>query len=153
MGSVIMKTWTTTSWIYRTFGQKEQTNDSGKRWSDGVVARRYFTPDYNNLQKMMIEVADFCNREQMTLKAVLPLTSAQTLEYGQTVEYSSFTNGVVAAAGIGQGWGFSNVVGFAAFLERVEQIPDEEYERRCNNNVSVAASPSVAPPPLPAEAL
>jgi hypothetical protein len=56
-------------------------------------------------------------------------------------------NGVAAAAGIGQGWGFSNV-GFAVFLERVEEISDEEYERRRNNSVPVTASPSVAPPPL-----
>jgi hypothetical protein len=74
----------------------------------------------------------------MTVKVILPLTSARTYEYGTALEYGSWPNGVVAAAGIGYGWGFSNVIGFAALLERVEQISDEEYERRLKNTESLS---------------
>jgi hypothetical protein len=83
-----MKKWTTTSWLYRTFGHDERSErGSGKRWKDGIEQRRYFSPNYNNLQKVLSEVMDHCNREQMTVKSLFPLTSAQTLEYGQSIEW------------------------------------------------------------------
>ena len=144
-----MKKWTTTSWIYRTFNYVANAeNSKSKRWRDGCWTRTHYTPDYNALQKALNEVMDHCNRVQMAVKAVVPLTSAQTFEYGQTVEYGS-----VMMGGIGQGWGFSNIIGFAALLERVEEISEEEYDRRSKENLPREASPSIAPPPIPAEAM
>jgi hypothetical protein len=148
-----MKTWITNSWIYRTFGQTGQTKHSEhKSWHKGVWELTDYTPNYSNLTKALEDVTAHCNREQMTVKVILPLTSARTYEYGAAVEYTHWQGGVGAAAGIGYGWGFSNVIGFAALLERVEQISDEEYERRLKNMESPSIAASMTSPPLPASA-
>lgn len=141
-----MKKWVTTSWMYQTFNYIAESKDNGSnRWKDGISSRTWYTPDYKGLESALNKLSDYCNRHQMAVKSLVPLTSAQTFEYGQAVEYSSIMHGVVAAAGIGNSWGFSNVIGFAALLERIEEVSDEEYERRCGEAVSEGNSPSLAP--------
>lgn len=149
-----MKRWVTTSWMYQTFGQDEQQqNSKSNRWVDGYWTRTWHKPDYAGLESALNKLSDYCNRHQMAVKSMVPLTSAQTYQEGHVSEYGTLMNGVTSAAGLGFGWGFSNVIGFAALLERVEEISDEEYERRCMENVPTTDSPGIAPPPLPAVAV
>jgi hypothetical protein len=139
-----MKRWVTTSWIYRTFGQKTSVRRSDtKRWNQGIWEVTDYTPDFDNLKSALSIVTDYCNRNQYALKSLFPLTSAKSYEYGTLQEYSSLMEGVVAAAGIGQAWAFSNVIGFAAMLEKVEEISDEEFDRRSQNEHE--ASPALSP--------
>jgi hypothetical protein len=138
-----MPTWITTTWMYRTFGQtKTRETNGSEKWSKGYWAKETYSPDYENLSTALSDLQSYCNANQFSIKAMIPLTQAAAYEYGQAVEYSTMLNGVMAAAGIGYGWGYSNIVGFAALLERVEQISDEEYERR---RAAVDTEPSLAP--------
>src|SRR4051794_19595352 len=117
-----MKKWVTTSGIYRTLGETVRAESSKtSRWSDGLWSKHYHDPNYAALEKGLNEVMAFCNREQMSAKAMFPLASAQTFEYGEVLDWSNMMTGSMAGAGVGQGWAFSNIVGFAVLLERVEE--------------------------------
>jgi hypothetical protein len=141
-----MRTWTTTSWSYRTFGQTHTDEKSDTvRWNQGIWKYNYYRPDYNKLEAALNELTTYCNKNQFAVKAIIPLTMAQTFEYGQTSEWTASIlhgGGVVTAAGIGQGWGYSNVIGFAALLEKVETISEEEYQRRISADEN---TPSLVP--------
>lgn len=140
-----VRTWTTTSWIYRTFGDKvTETNSTSTRWRDGIWSQFVYSPNYDKLQAALNEVTNYCNKNQLSIKSIFPLTQAIAKEYGQSLEYTSLVNGVVAAAGIGHGWACSNVIGFAALLERVEHISEEEYQTR------ICANEPTPPPLVPA---
>jgi hypothetical protein len=140
-----VRTWTTTSWIYRTFGEKvTTTNSKSNRWNDGIWSKFIYSTNFEKLEVALNDVMNYCNKNQLSVKSIIPLTEATAKEYGQSVEYSSFANGVGAVAGIGHGWGFSNVVGFAALLEKVEQISEEEYQTR------ICANEPTPPPLVPA---
>lgn len=139
-----MKTWIETSWIYQTFGQTCKTESSDtKFWNQGITQTNYFEPDYEALKRALSTISDHCNKTQMTIKSIFPLTSARTHTFGQALEYSVHPAGT-SAAGIGFGWGFSNVVGVAALLERVEEISDEEYKQRPAEVPSRAIAPAFA---------
>ena len=129
-----MRTWTTTSWLYSTFGQTHtQEKSKNGNWNQGVWEHNYYWPDYEKLNAKLNELTTYCNKNQYSVKAIFPLTMARAYEYANSVEYrtSIFAgNSVVTAAGIGQGWAFSNVIGFSALLEKVETISEEEYQRR-----------------------
>ncbi|MCK1336628.1 hypothetical protein IVB38_11430 [Bradyrhizobium sp. 38] len=141
-----MKKWVTTSWMYQTFGSTAHTERSKtNRWKDGIWEKTDYTTDYQQLQAKLNELTEYCNRHQMSVKALMPLTNAKTHEYGQFLDYAVMSS--IAAAGIGHGWAFSNVVGFAALLEHVEEITEEEYERRCGEGVRHESSPPLAVEP------
>ena len=132
--------------MYRTFGQVRTDEDSkAKKWTEGIWHYYHYNPSYDKLTEILNEITSYCNRKQFGIKAIVPLTSATAHEYGQNIEYrTGIFNGanVVTTTGISYGWGFSNVIGFAALLERVENISEEEYQRRISE---ASSEPSLVP--------
>ncbi|MQX38629.1 hypothetical protein [Roseospira navarrensis] len=78
------------------------------------------------------DFSDYCDKNQMIIKSVVPLTRAQAHQYSIADTY--FASGPNSAGGwgygLGYGWGISMIVGFAALLQREEEISDEEYQKR-----------------------
>lgn len=141
-----MRTWTTTSWYYNSFDQvhTQQKSDT-KKWPQGIWEINNYSPDYDKLKVALTNLQSYCNKNQFGVKSIIPLTAAKTYEYGQVCEYTAGflgSAGVTSAAGVGYGWAYSNVIGFAALLEKVEHISEEEYQRRISD---VENSPSLVP--------
>jgi hypothetical protein len=140
-----MAVWTETGWIYQFFDEIHETKRTdAKRWNQGIWETNHFRPNHNSLRKALDEIANHCNRTQTSIKAVVPLTRAQTHQYGQVSEFYAHP-GQTTGAGLGYGWGFSNVIGLAVLTERIDEVTDEEYSRR----LARYEAPVVAPPPLP----
>jgi hypothetical protein len=127
----------------RSVRSEPQKKSKTRNWGDGVWETNVDEPDYDRLAEVLTEVSAYCNKNQWSMKSIVPLTRGITYEYGTQSEWFHPMHGTTAAAGIGHGWAFSNVIGFAALLERVEHISEEEYQRR------ISASES-APPLVPA---
>ncbi|BAE52702.1 hypothetical protein [Paramagnetospirillum magneticum] len=126
-----MPVWIETSWMYQRFGDQVKTRSSdSKSWKTGIWEENTWSPDYDALRSSLIKLQEYCNDNQFQIMSVLPLTEAHSYEFGQGEFVLWPGNASAGGWGVGQGWGVSQVVGFAALLQKVEDVSQEEFDRR-----------------------
>lgn len=140
-----MPTWTTTTWMYQVFGTTIATQSDGKKWGDGITHQKEWAPDYDKLTRCLNEVTSWCSDNQYTIKGLMPLTSAHALTFG-TSYVDKWTDRISQSGsnwvgdgingglgwGLGYGYGVSNIIGFAALVEKTEEISEAEYAFRAD---------------------
>ena len=75
-------------------------------------------------------LSKYCNENNFEIKGIIPIDRAQSSEYGQTAVNTWGLEGSSWGWGLGKGWGITMTDGFAAMLQSIEMLSDEEYEQR-----------------------
>ncbi len=124
-----MKRWVETS-SFRFYFEEDHTtrNSESRKWDNSIWQSNFWRPKPESVEKGLRALAKYCSEHQYEVKGIVPLMRAQAYEYGQSHSYIGTTGG--AGWGIGYGWGIGLVDGFAAILQRIEEISDEEYAQR-----------------------
>jgi len=128
-----MKRYVKTSWFYWFFEEDRSSKHSDSRkWKNSIWAYNYWKVNRGSLEEGLNELSKLCNEKLYEIKGIIPIDRAQSYEYGQADSWVNLNNG--GGWGLGQGWGISMTDGFAAILQRIEILDDEEYERRIKTN-------------------
>lgn len=128
-----MARWVTTSWYRWTFKLEHTVNKSeNRRWNKGVWERNYWNVSGDSISEALNSLSKYCNENQYELKAIMPIDKARSYEYGQveTHQWTGASAGFGWGWGLGQGWATSMPDGFMAVLQRIEDISQEEFDRR-----------------------
>lgn len=129
-----MKKYIETSWFYYYFDETHsQKSDDSNRWNKGVWKMNNWRVGKETLKEGLQQLADFCNKNSYEIKSVIPIDRAQSYEYGQTFENTSINPGFNYGMALGKGWGITMSDGFAAMLQRIDELTDEEYDIRISN--------------------
>jgi flagellar motility protein MotE (MotC chaperone) len=128
-----MPRWVTTGWFYKYFDENHASQRSkSQKFSDGVWESNHWRTDNESLESALNNLREFCDENQMEIKSVVPLTRAQSHEFSQKDTWSSTigNGGAGWGWGLGYGWAYSSIIGFAALLQQVEDVSQDEYEKR-----------------------
>jgi len=128
-----MRQYIKTSWYYHFFEEDCTTKKSNSNyWNDGIWETNRWQVKRESLKQGLEDLAKYCNKNGFEIKGIIPIDRAQSYEYGQNAkETSSWAQGGWGYAwGLGKGWGITMTDGFAAMLQSIEMLSDEEYEKR-----------------------
>jgi len=128
-----MKQYIKTSWYYHIFKEDHTSEKSNSdKWKNGIWTRNYWKVSRESLKEAMSGLSKYCNENNYEIKGIIPIDRAQSYEYGQAdFEAKSGQGwGWGYGWGLGQGWGITMTDGFAAMLQSIEMLTDEEYDAR-----------------------
>lgn len=122
-----------TFWFYKYVDEEYSDEESeSKKFADGFWRMRRWSLKSDSLNVALEELSEYCNDKNLEIKSIIPLTRAQSYEYAQAQTWVSPLTPSAWGYGMGHGWGVTMVNGFAALLQRVEDLTEEEYAKRIN---------------------
>jgi len=136
-----MKQYIKTSWYYHFFKEDHSSKSAdSKQWKDGVWERNNWSVNRDSLKEGMDGLSKYCNDNNYEIKGIIPIDRAQSYEYGQSYVAQAATgySGWGYGWGLGQGWGITMTDGFAAMLQSIEMLSDEEYDKRIEEDKRIA---------------
>lgn len=130
-----MPRWVTTDYYRCNFEEHHSSKDSkSQKFTEGRWQYNFWQAKNESVDNHSSALAAYCDKHQFEIKAIVPLNRAQTYEYGigDFIQYGgAFSpNPSAGGWGIGQGWGVSLNTGFVAILQRIDEISQEEFDRR-----------------------
>lgn len=122
-----------TFWFYKYVDEEYSEGESeSKKYVDGFWRMRKWSLKSDSLNVALEELSIYCNDNNLEIKSIIPLTRAQSYEFAQAQTWVSPLTPSAWGYGMGHGWGVTMVNGFAALLQRVEDLTEEEYAKRIN---------------------
>nr|WP_314621986.1 hypothetical protein [uncultured Noviherbaspirillum sp.] len=129
-----MPRWVTTDYYRCNFEEHHSTDNSkSRKYADGVWQNNFWQAKNESVDNNSSALAAYCDKHQFEIKAIVPLNRAQSHEFGIGDFFVSggiAGNGSAGGWGFGNGWGVSLNTGFVAILQRIDEISQEEFDRR-----------------------
>lgn len=133
-----MARWVETSWFRYTFEEEHnQSSSISNKYVDGAWSKSYYRIKQSSLENALNDLMRYCNEEQLEVKSIMPITRAETYEFGLINTGSEWKNNIGMQQdlaswgwGLGHGWGITMIEGFMALLQRIEDVSQEEFDRR-----------------------
>lgn len=125
-----MAQWIKTSWYYYFFEEDVNTEKDNNGWNSGHYCNNTWNIKRDSLKKALNDLSDHCAINQYEIKAMFPIDRAQSHSYGQGEFHQARNQTWAGGWGLGMGWGITMTDGFAAVLQRVEEISQDEYDNR-----------------------
>lgn len=133
-----MKQYIKTAWYYHVF-DVDHSSESGDT-NLGAWGISTYVVKKESLEKGMNDLSKYCNENNYEIKGIIPIDKAQTM-HAQESDWKYETKGN-AGYGYGYGWGYGWGVtmpdGFAAMLQSIEMLSDEEYDKRIEDDKRIA---------------
>lgn len=127
-----MARWVETRWWRYSIEENHTSKSSNSRdWKNGVWERNDWEIKTESIDKHLNHLMAYCNEHQYEVKSIMAIDRAQSYEYGQAIShFSAGSHGGGYGWGLGQGWGITMTDGFMALLQRIEDVSQEEFDRR-----------------------
>lgn len=120
-----------TNWFYKYLDEEYSDEESASRkYADGIWRMRRWSIKSESLTVALEELREYCNNRNLEIKSIIPLTRAQSFEFAHASTWVSSLSPSAWGYGLGNGWGITMINGFAALLQSVEDLTEEEYVDR-----------------------
>lgn len=122
-----MKRYVETKWLLFTFAEEMSKEESHEKFKEGYKEQiiHSWHIKASSIKAGLANLTAFCDDNAYEVKGIIPITKAHAKERTSVAVASS-----QAAAGLGVGWGVAMIVGFVAIVQRVEDLDEEEFNRR-----------------------